>query len=176
MKVNLNKTICARQNGILISYRESKYKTSFTEYVQNVQLNGTTKYQNIEHDAEKTLNPLQERLYRQAIYGLSIYTSEELNNLSNKEKTIIKTRQTKTQKILNLWKQEICNEMSNKFLSVLFPNSKLVKNIVEMDDTDEFYTNLFSFKDLKLDKFKIVQKLIDSDILPIEFFELNITN
>lgn len=176
MKVNLNKTICAKHNGIVISYRESHYKTSFTEYVTNVQQNGTTKYQKIEENVDKTLNPLQEKLYRQAIYGLSIYTSEELNQLSKKEKTIIVTRQIKTQKVLNLWKQQLCNNMADKFLSTLFPNSKFVKRIVSTDVVDESYTNMFSFKDLKLDKLKIAQKLIDSDILPIDFFKLNITN
>ena len=55
----------------------------------------------------------QNFLYNRALYGLSIYTPEEVVIMApEKRKRIIQIHK-KTQKILNLWKQEIVNTLAN---------------------------------------------------------------
>jgi len=116
----------------------------------------------------------QNFLYNRAIYGLSTYSPEEVViMLPEKRKRIIQIHK-KTQKILNLWKQEIVNILANKIFTDIFPNTEFTKCLVEFYGTegDPEYINNMSFKLLKISKEQIITKLIESKILPKNFNEL----
>ena len=117
----------------------------------------------------------QNFLYNRALYGLSIYTPEEVViMLPEKRKRIIRLYK-RTQKIINLWKQEIVNILANKIFTDIFPDMEFTKCLVEYYGTegDPEYVNNMSFKLLKISKEQIIGKLIDSKILPKNFNELN---
>jgi len=122
----------------------------------------------------KAHTPHQNFLYNRALYGLSTYTPEEVVIMSpEKRKKIIRLHK-KTQKILNLWKQEIVNTLANKLFTNIFPEMELTKSLVKFGiEGDPQYTNNMSFKMLKIGKKEIISKLIENKILPKNFNELN---
>jgi len=125
----------------------------------------------------KAHTPHQNFLYNRALYGLSTYTTEEVViMLPEKRKRIIRLHK-KTQKILNLWKQEIVNILANKLFTDIFPEMELTKSLINFGtEGDPEYTNNMSFKMLKISKEQIISKLIEHKILPKNFNELNQTN
>lgn len=116
----------------------------------------------------------QNFLYNRALYGLSTYTPDEVVIMApEKRKRIIQIHK-KTQKILNLWKQEIVNTLANKLFTDVFPEMEITKSLVKFGTTgDPEYINNMSFKALKINKEQIVSKLIECKILPKNFNELN---
>lgn len=117
----------------------------------------------------------QNFLYNRALHGLSMYKPEEVVIMaSEKRKRIIQIHK-KTQKILNLWKQEIVNRMANKFFTDVFPDTEITKCLVECYGItgDPEYINNMTFKDLKITKERIIAHLIQHKILPKNFNELN---
>jgi hypothetical protein len=116
----------------------------------------------------------QNFLYNRALYGLSIYTPQEVViMLPEKRKRIIRLHK-RTQKIINLWKQEIVNILANKIFTDIFPNTEFTECLVKFYGTvgDPEYINNMSFKVLKISKEQIISKLIESKILPKNFNEL----
>lgn len=117
----------------------------------------------------------QNFLYNRALFGLSMYKPEEVVIMApDKRKRIIQIHK-KTQKILNLWKQEIVNRMANRFFTDVFPDTEITKCLVECYGIagDPEYINNMSFKDLKIKKEQIIAHLIQHKILPKNFNELN---
>ena len=120
-------------------------------------------------------NKHQNFLYNRALYGLSTYSPEEVViMLPEKRKRILQIHK-KTQKILNLWKQEIVNILANKIFTDIFPDTEFTRCLTEFYGTagDPEYINNMSFKMLKISKQEIISKLIESKILPKNFNELN---
>lgn len=126
------------------------------------------------HPKRDSYTTHQNFLYNRALYGLSTYTPEEVViMLPEKRKRIIQIHK-KTQKILNLWKQEIVNILANKIFTDIFPDMEITRCLVEIYGTegDPEYINNMSFKSLKISKKQIISKLIESKILPKNFNEL----
>jgi len=94
--------------------------------------------------------------------------------LPEKRKRIIRLHK-RTQKILNLWKQEIVNILANKLFTDIFPDTEITRSLVEFYGTegDPKYVNNMSFKMLKISKEQVISMLIEKKILPKNFNELN---
>lgn len=174
-KFNSEKTISANANGIVILYSQP-YKKKFVkyenEYVKNIQINGTAKYQKI--IIEKVFNDKQKDLYLKSILGFNAYSKEELTAMSENKKHSISIQYAKTKRILNKWKQEILYKGLDDLLLFLFPNSPVIKQMAnttgylkEYDKKDDI-----SFEELGISKDQIVSKLMDYGILPKNFYEL----
>ena len=134
---------------------------------------GKVKYQPVE---KPIFNKEQQRLYAEVIYGLTIFKPEEISKLSPKRKYEIVTTFKKSQKILNEWKQEIINFKVNGFLSKLFPKSKVVIDLVNINGYEETIKCKHSFKELGLTQEVIAKKLVQCGILPPNFFQLGLCN
>jgi hypothetical protein len=120
-----------------------------------------------------TLNQYQNFLYKRAMYGLKMYTDKEIATMGAKNKQRIISIQQKTQRILNLYKQEVVNKLSNNIFTRLFPNSPITNALVgELTFTDSGYINTIDFKSLGITKELIINKLIKENILPSNFYEL----
>lgn len=121
-------------------------------------------------------NKVQNFLYNRALYGLNMYSKEEIAELSKPQKVRILKIQRKTQKVLNLWKQEITNGIANEIFIRLFPDMEITKCLVNFYgiEGDERHINMISFKDLNINKEHIITKLITSKVLPKHFRELKI--
>lgn len=117
----------------------------------------------------------QNFLYNRALHGLSMYKPEEVVIMNPEKRKKILQIHKKTQKILNLWKQEIVNICANKLFTDIFPDMEITKCLVECYGTqgDPEYINNMSFKSLKINKEQIISYLIEKKILPKNFNELN---
>jgi aryl-alcohol dehydrogenase-like predicted oxidoreductase len=135
------------------------------------QLEGTSKYQRIELEE---LSEYQNHLYHRALFGLSIFSQEEIKKMNKeKRKRIIKVHK-KTQKVLNIWKQEVVLALSNNFFMTIFPDSPMTKTLLDVhSETDPTYKCTLSFKTLKMNKSSIIERLITEGILPHNFNNLN---
>ena len=152
------------------SYGPVSYAGRLAEHQQKTYAN--SEYQS--HDV-LFLNQYQNHLYHRAIFGLSIYSQDEIKNMhSKKRKRIIKVSK-RTQSILNLWKQEIIIAMTNKFFSEIFPGMAITNALLSDSTVDPSVRCNLSFKLLKIKKPAIIQKLLCEGILPENFYELKTT-
>lgn len=178
MKYNPNKAISADKNHITVVYTDTKkhYNISYEKSespLKDLQLHGNKflgkSYQKIGYNE----SPMQHRLYRIALYGISVFTPEEVAKMSFKEKTKIITNQKKAQTLLDRWKQEICHKKLANFLNIFFGKSTLAKELAEYPDyIDQDNKNVLSFKDLGITKDMIIKKLILANLLPKDYYQL----
>lgn len=141
--------------------------------LSDYQLYGRPNQRFVEYERDE-FNSYQNFLYKRALFGLSVYSAEELSKMHWDKKKRIQKVHLRTQTVLNLWKQELINSTVNKIFATLFHHSSFVKDMIEKfgDDTDPNYISKVNFKDLGIDKRQVVSKLIQEKILPANFYEL----
>lgn len=115
------------------------------------------------------LSDVQTELYMRLIRGLDKYTPQELYAMNSAKKIKIKNKHLQAQRVLNTWKQELTNALTNKLLLGLFPNSALVKEMVDETFTSTNFVNTLTFKDLRISKADIINKFIETNLLPYNF-------
>lgn len=170
-KINQEKTISANSNGIVISYRDAnkhqfiKYENT---YVKNVQLNSNVNYQQID---AIYLSPKQKNLYFRLLHGFKIFTSEELKTFNSSTKKSILINYTKAQRILDRLKQDIIYSNVDNFMLFLFPKSKFIKEMTSVDGYLNDKNNI-SFKELGISQQNIINKFIENELLPKNFYQL----
>ena len=175
-KINTEKSISANSRGIIISYGDAnkhQYMTYETPaHVKKIQLEGTVKYQRIEEDVK--LTPKQKDLYSKVVYGFKAYTKEEIAAMSERKKMNVTVTYTKAQRILRNWKQDITFSFIDKLLVALFPKSPIVSQMCSTEGHLEDYSkeDEISFKDLGINQQKIIDKLLEFELLPKNFYEL----
>ncbi len=121
---------------------------------------------------ETHLSEYQNFIYKRAMYGLKMYSDEEIKAMHWQKRKRIKKVHTRTQTILNLWKQSRIVEITNSIFG-LFHKSVLAHDLIELySNTDsEFICNL-TFKDLGITKTDIIDKMLSEGLLPYNFYEL----
>jgi hypothetical protein len=119
-------------------------------------------------------NSYQNFLYNRALHGLSIYTPEELADMTALKKKRITKTYKKTQKILNILKQERTNTIANDIFLYFFPKMEITNCLVDYYGVsgDTNHVNTLTFKDLKIKKANIISTLIQNNILPKNFTTL----
>lgn len=120
-------------------------------------------------------NSIQNKLYKEVLFGLSNFSETEIKAIPYKEQNRINKTHRHAQSILNIWKQELCNGIVNSLFKALFPKSPITKELTEeySNQIDHNFKNFINFKDLGISKKQIVDKLILHNVLPKNFFELN---
>lgn len=152
-----------------ISSEETKLqKLNYSGKLQDYQLNGNRKKRYMSYEKDP-YNNYQNFLYKRALYGLSVYTKEEIKVMHWEKKRRIEAVHEKAQKVLNLWKQEIVNELSTYLFRTFFPKCEYAKCLLENTETDPLYINDLTFKELKITKEQIIDKLIEFKVLPVTF-------
>jgi hypothetical protein len=126
-------------------------------------------YQQYEQDP---YNASQNFLYKRAMFGLSVYTQEELSKMPEPKKKRIERVHKKCQHVLNIWKQEISIGWTNEMFRHYFGEHPALKIFFDNTETDPKFVNKLSFKDLNITKDKIVNKLCESGILPPNFYSI----
>lgn len=171
---NPNKTASANSKGIILSFRDTN-KHSFVNY----EMSGFSKFQSDLPRYQEIENPvfnrIQQKIYGQAVYGLGFYTEKQVIKMAPAKKQFITDTYNKVQKILTCWKQDVANEKVDRFLLALFPNSRIAKAFVNTKGHDESIKTKHTFKDLGLSQVNIAKKLIESRVLPENFFNLDAT-
>lgn len=116
-----------------------------------------------------TLTPGQYRMFKHVMVGLDMYTPQELYAMNSSKKAKIFKKHKQAQTMLNLWKQELTNNITTKLLSAFFPKSQLIAELNADNSTSTKYTNTLAFKDLGISKTDIINKLIQENFLPANF-------
>jgi len=129
------------------------------------------KYQLYERDE---FNSYQNFLYKRVLFGLSVYEKDELTVMHWDKKNRINKVHKHAQKVMNIWKQQIINNITNSFLTTYFGNSSFVKDLITNhgNTTDDKFVNIIEFKNLGISKKDIINKLIIEKILPHNFYKL----
>lgn len=119
------------------------------------------------------LNNYQNFLYNRVMFGLSVYTQDEIANMHwEKRKRIVKV-QKRAKEVLNVWKQQLVNAMTANFFTKMFPKTEFTKYFVStVKDADPKLNNTLDFKLLGVTKKDIVNKLISEGVLPSNFYQL----
>jgi len=111
----------------------------------------------------------QHKLFKHVMVGLEMYTPQELYAMNSSKKAKIFKRHKQAQTMLNLWKQQLTNEFTNKLLSSLFPKSELIQHFAADYSTSKNFINTLTFKQLGISKNMLVNKLIQENFLPKNF-------
>lgn len=154
--------------------RPEKQKYEYRGSLEDFQLYGSQindkKYAEYEIDP---YNQYQNFLYKRALFGLRMYSPEEIQQMTDVRRSRIVKLHKKAQKVLNLYKQETVNTFTNNLFIKLFPNSPITKALVgELNFTDSEHVNKMDFKVLGISKECIINRLIKEKILPKNFYEL----
>lgn len=161
-----------RENKLEDKLKKNKfeYKGSLEQFQQyGSQIDGQ-RYMEYEVDP---FNSYQNFLYKRVLYGLNIYSKDEVEQMPAKKRIVIQKNQRKGQRTLNLYKQEIVNRITNNFFQKYFPNSPITKALTgEFNCTDEEFINKLDFKSLGITKRDIIDRFIQAKLLPSNFYEL----
>lgn len=166
---NPNKTISVNSNGLVITFTD-KNKHQFVKFEKkSIYRDHSVKYQEIE---KAVFSSKQQKIYSEALYGLSVYSEEQVRKMPKPVVLKIVARCKAVQLILNRWKQELSNEKVDAFLTKLFPNSPIIKSFSAVKGYDDNIKNDMSFKDVGLTQLMIAKKLHSLNLLPQNFFNL----
>ena len=114
----------------------------------------------------------QNFLYKRALFGLKMYTQDEIKEMHWQKRNRIKKVHKRTQGVLNTWKQQLMIEKTNKLFQIFFPDSSITQTLLENSDVDPEFRNMLNFKSLGITKRDIVDKLCEENLLPHNFTEL----
>lgn len=146
-----------------------EYKGKLNDY----HINGHSKKINYNNT---NFNTYQNLLYNRVMYGLAVFSKEEIEQMHWEKKKRVKKVHVRTKTTLNLWKQEIVNNVFQKFFRPKFINSncEFGKEFINLyqNDIDPKIETSISFATLGITKKQIISKLIKENILPKNFHEL----
>jgi hypothetical protein len=159
--------VCATGTGINI-YNDNKWIYG-CKYIHKDEPDVPTvqEYDDIE------FTPKQYEQFMLILKGLGHLPKHIINKLSRKEKERITDTQKRAFELLNQWKFEIWETRVDNFLIKVFPNVPLVKNCIARKKYNSLSIKVeLSFKDLNISNQMIVDKLLEWDILPKNFYKL----
>lgn len=137
---------------------------------KNVSYEGTMRNYQINNGSNNNFK--QKELLRRAIYGLNIYSYEEIFNMNSSKKARIQKVHKKTSTVINRLKQNRLNEITNKLFESLFPDSNFAKELINNTFIDDSFSCKISLKDLQITKENLIDDLINENILPKNFYKL----
>jgi hypothetical protein len=172
--MNPNKTISANSKGITINFGDVNkhqfvYYNNNNDVVKLIQRKGTVKYQELE---KSDFNKVQQHLYNQAVYGLKSFPNQVIMEMKTEKIRTIQATHTRAKDVINNYKQEVANTRVDNFLSKMFPNSPIVKQMLNIKGTDPAIKIPMSLRDLKITPLMLAKKLVEYKVLPENFFNL----
>jgi hypothetical protein len=155
-------------------HRFESYDQPLKSHLDKLQLFGSAYKGKVYQEYEQEFTSVQMRQYHDAMFGLKSYSSQQLRSMSQKEKAEIMQMHTAANKVLGKWKQQLASRMVDDMLTKLIPKAKSAKEMIALTKgrTDNTMRVNMTFRDLKVTKAQIAQKLVDKNILPQDFFEL----
>jgi len=146
-----------------------EYRGKLSDY----HINGHAKKINY---SNTNFNVYQNFLYNRVMYGLAVFSKEELEQMHWEKKKRVKKVHVRTKTTLNIWKQEIANGVFQKFFRPQFANSnsEFGKEFIDLyqNEVDPELETPISFAQLGITKKQIISKLIKENILPKNFHQL----
>lgn len=149
--------------------KNRKDRTNYTGKFSSFQEFGSSfngkRYSQYEQDP---YTEYQNFLYKRALFGLKMYTPEEIRTMHWQKKKRIKKVHKRTQNELNVWKQEKIISITNQVIGLF--STRLADDIVtNYSEPDPKFISTMSFKDLGIGKKDIINRLLDKGILSNDF-------
>jgi|TARA_R110000782_G_scaffold214749_3_gene302523 hypothetical protein len=164
------KKINQNQQVDLLKLREERYQ--YYGLLSEYQLHPPSIVNSLEY---KKLNWYQALLFKRVLHGLNAYKPEAVVKLHWDKKRRISRVWKRGQKVINAWKQTICNKKVNAYLSKTF-TGKTVEYILSVpaEETLEDYNNTMTFKELGINYEDVILKFLSVGLLPRNFFTIQI--
>ena len=117
------------------------------------------------------LNQHQHFLFKRVLHGLNVYKPEEVTQMHWDKKRRIKKVWRRAQRVINKWKQMVCNKRANEILG-LFTSSKLAEEIINVpvNETDNQFINNIQLKTLGINYEDLIIKFISEGLLPKNYY------
>lgn len=163
--MNNIKSISAKANGVEIYYEHSK-RTVTIPYDKSLYQN---KSQSSRTEARRGfyMNPIQRSMYRRLMYGLNDFTQAEMGSLDKYTKEAILRDYEAAKAVIHRLKYEEYYSPVDKLFNAIFPHVKIGSR-----PSDILYAELPSLKDLRITTEKVCKALINSGLLPKNFFSI----
>ena len=123
------------------------------------------------------LNEVQLEIYNAILYGPKSVPHKRWKKFSQKKQEIISKNYFKAQYVINMWKQEMMIQKSDKILETfqpvidkLFP--ELGDALRKTNKPSSNYHCTLTFQELKITRTMIVRKLFECGLLPKNFMEI----
>lgn len=142
------------------------YKGNLEEYQLYADPRMVTKYDT------GSYTEYQNYLYNRALKGLRALSKEELEKTCDKKKRRIVKVYVKAQTAINLYKQKLTNQLTNRIFESLFPESPITEFFKENEEVDSKFKNKLPFSDLGITKEDVIELFIKEGILPKNFHSL----
>jgi hypothetical protein len=127
------------------------------------------------------LNSYQYFLFRRVLFGLEVYSREEIRSLSSQKKKRILAVQRRAGEAINLFKQRVLNEKSTSLLRRLFyfsskteSKDSLTKAFISIKETDPDFRCDLPLEHLGIRRMDIARELVKNNCLPYNFWNLTI--
>lgn len=169
MKANDSTTVLKNFNELAVI--QTSYAGSFSKTQTQGNSYKKKRYQQVTYEVDP-YNPYQNLLYKRALYGLKAYSKEELRKLHPQKARRITKVNSRAQKVLNLYKQRLTNQITSSIFEKLFPKSQFAKNLSEDNETSNNFQNTIPLKDLGISKEMVINLFIKERILPQNFYNL----
>jgi len=119
------------------------------------------------------LTAQQIHLFKRVLHGLNAFDQKDVEVMHWDKKRRVKKVWRKGQRLINRWKQVICNKRSNEIFK-LFHSSSIGKSLVNtpVDDVDDKFINTMSLKTLGIKYEDLIIKFYSEGLLPRNFFTL----
>ena len=119
------------------------------------------------------LSAQQIHLFKRVLHGLNAFDDTQIEVMHWDKKRRVKKVWRKGQRLINRWKQIICNKRSNEIFK-LFHSSKLGKHLLNtpVDETDDKFINTMSLKTLGIKYEDLIIKFYSEGLLPRNYFKL----
>ena len=163
--MNNIKNISAKAHGVEIYYEHSK-RTVTVPYDKSLFQN---KSQSVRSEQKRGfyMNPIQRNMYRRVMYGLQDYTQAEIASMDKYTKEAIARDYEAAKAVIHRLKYDEFYGPVDKLFNAIFPHAKIGSR-----PSDILYAELPSLKDLKIGTEKVCKALINSGLLPRNFFTL----
>ena len=147
----------------------SKYKGDLPQYQQVGNKFKGKKFSNCEKDI---FTPYQNLLYKRALFGLKVYDQKEVKKIHKQKKARIIKTHMKAQKSINVMKQELIIQFTNRIFEVWFPKCTFTKQLLDLsDDIDPQFINKMDLKTLGIKKEHVIERFITDGVLPKDFYQ-----
>lgn len=151
----------------LSSINSKEYKGQLHEYQQKG--NSSLKKRITKYEVDK-YSQVQNTLYKRALYGLKMFTPEELTLMHKDKRKRITKVHIRAQKSLNIMKQEKVNQITNRIFDMFFPKTNITKALLNLENfTDTKFKNTLELKGLGITKDNMIERFIGEGILPKDF-------
>jgi hypothetical protein len=111
----------------------------------------------------------QNELYNRLLFGLKVYTPEELYAMNSNKKNRITRAHKKAQNLINLYKQRVMINMTQALITLGNTDKIKPRSLFADTELDPTFHCTLSFKDLNIKKEDVINLFLANKLLPSDY-------